>query len=278
MPEVCMNNSIIDMDILFEGVYQKLVSPDFGQNLGGELPLFIQQIPVSKQSELTYQANRLVSRLAKQGKKAIIIDLFDLSVKILDEEGVLQTLLEEEKELDSDAISSTLDSILDIKEVVIPRINDIIQEEAPDFTFITGVSRFSKVSIFSDLNNLIDISMSAQFATLLGYTHDEVKKFFPDWIEELAKTLGVSAEEAFGEIVKWYDGYKFHHSAEPVINPVSLGYCLRESEFRTYWSSTAVPTFLVDLLKERPLNLQFAGIDEATLDAYEPTAPFLKTS
>ncbi len=146
------------------------------------------------------------------------------------------------------------------------------KESLMRFTFITGVSKFSKVSIFSDLNNLIDISMSAQFATLLGYTHDEVKKFFPDWIEELAKTLGVSAEEAFGEIVKWYDGYKFHHSAEPVINPVSLGYCLRESEFRTYWSSTAVPTFLVDLLKARPLNLQFVGIDEATLDAYEPTA------
>ena len=146
------------------------------------------------------------------------------------------------------------------------------KESLMRFTFITGISKFSKVSIFSDLNNLIDISMSAQFATLLGYTHDEVKKFFPDWIEKLANALGVSDEEAFGEIVKWYDGYKFHHSAEPVINPVSLGYCLRESEFRTYWSSTAVPTFLVDLLKKRPVNLQFVGIDESTLDAYEPTA------
>ena len=135
------------------------MSPDFGQNLGGELPLFIQQIPVSKQSELTYQANRLVSRLAKQGKKAIIIDLFDLSVKILDEEGVLQTLLEEEKELDSDAISSTLDSILDIKEVVIPRINDIIQEEAPDFTFITGVGRvYPFMRSHGILNNIEELA------------------------------------------------------------------------------------------------------------------------
>ena len=146
------------------------------------------------------------------------------------------------------------------------------KESLMRFSFITGISKFSKVSIFSDLNNLTDISMSARFATLLGYTHDEVKRFFPDWIENLAKTLGVSADEAFDEIVKWYDGYKFHHSAEPVINPVSLGYCLRESEVRTYWSSTAVPTFLVDLLKKRPLNLQFVGIDESTLDAYEPTA------
>ena len=94
--------------------------------------------------------------------------------------------------------------------------------------------------------------MSAQFATLLGYTHDEVKKFFPDWIEKLAKVLNVTNDEAFDEIVKWYDGYKFHHSAEPVINPVSLGLCLRDSEFKTYWSSTAVPTFLIDILKNDP--------------------------
>ena len=146
------------------------------------------------------------------------------------------------------------------------------KEALQRFTFITGISKFSKVSIFSDLNNLTDISMSAQFATLLGYTHDEVKRFFPDWIEKLANALGVSSDEAFSEIVKWYDGYRFEENSEPVINPVSLGLCLRDSKFKTYWSSTAVPTFLVDLLRKRPLNLQLVGIDESTLDAYEPTA------
>lgn len=159
MQGVCMNNHIIDMDIIFEGVYEKLVSPDFGQNLGGELPLFIQQIPVSKQSELPYQAKRLVSRLAKQGKNAIIIDLFELCIKILDEEGVLQTLLEEEKELDSDAITSTLDSILDIKEVVIPRINNIIKESTPDFAFITGVGRvYPFMRSHGILNNIEELA------------------------------------------------------------------------------------------------------------------------
>lgn len=159
MQEVCMSNPMIDMDIIFEGVYQKLISPDFGQNLGGELPLFIQQIPVSKQSELKYQANRLVSRLAKQGKKAIVIDLFCLSIKILDEEGVLQTLLEEEKELDSDTILSTLDSILDIKEVVIPRINDIIKDNELDFVLITGVGRvYPFLRSHSILNNIEGIA------------------------------------------------------------------------------------------------------------------------
>ena len=146
------------------------------------------------------------------------------------------------------------------------------KEALQRFTFITGISKFSKVSIFSDLNNLIDISMSADFATLLGYTHDEVKKYFSDWIRNLAQELSFSDDQAFNEIVRWYDGYKFHHRAEPVINPVSLGLCLRNREFRTYWSSTAVPTFLVDLLKRHPINLQLADIDEETLEAYEPTA------
>ena len=151
------------------------------------------------------------------------------------------------------------------------------KESLMRFTFITGISKFSKVSIFSDLNNLIDISMSAQFATLLGYTHDEVKRFFPDWIEKLAKTLGVSSDEAFDEIVKWYDGYKFHYSAQPVINPVSLGLCLRDSEFKTYWSSTAVPTFLIDILKNHPLNFASVDIAEERLDTYEPDKPDITT-
>lgn len=154
-----MNNSIIDMDILFEGVYHKLASEEFGQNLGGELPLFIQPIPVSKQTELNAQAKRLVSRLSKLGKNAIVIDLYEMSMELLEEEGVLQTLLEEEKDLDQDAISSTLDSILDIKEVIIPRISSIISENNPDFVFIIGVGRvYPFIRSHGILNNIEELA------------------------------------------------------------------------------------------------------------------------
>lgn len=154
-----MNNSIIDMDILFEGVYQKLASVEFGQNLGGELPLYIQPIPVSKQTELNAQAKRLVSRLSKLGKNAIVIDLYEMCMELLEEEGVLQTLLEEEKELDQDAISSTLDSILDIKEVIIPRISSIISENNPDFVFIIGVGRvYPFIRSHGILNNIEELA------------------------------------------------------------------------------------------------------------------------
>lgn len=154
-----MSNTIMDMDILFEEVYRKLASAEFGQNLGGELPLYIQPIPVSKQTELNAQANRLVSRLSKLGKTALVIDLYQLSIELLEEEGVLQTLLEEEKELDQDAISSTLDSILDIKEVIIPRISGIISENNPDFVFIIGVGRvYPFIRSHGILNNIEELA------------------------------------------------------------------------------------------------------------------------
>ena len=138
------------------------------------------------------------------------------------------------------------------------------------FALVTGISKFSKVSIFSDLNNLVDITMMPGYATLLGYTHAEVVANFSEHVAALGAGLGLSPEEAMAEIVRWYDGYRFHQNAEKVINPVSLGLCFQNGEFRNYWSSTAVPTFLVDMLEKRPVNLQRTFLYEDMLDAYEP--------
>ncbi len=145
------------------------------------------------------------------------------------------------------------------------------------FAFITGVSKFSKVSIFSDLNNLKDWTMHPRAATLFGYTHAEVLKYFPGRIHALAEAQGLTDEGAFAEIVRWYDGYKFHPGAEPVINPVSLGLCFDMNEFANYWSKTAVPTFLIDILKERPLNFASIDITDDRLEAYEPDRPDITT-
>ena len=158
MPLVYMNN-YRDMDSLFEEVFRKLISPDFGKNLGGELPLFIQQIPNQGQTELNSQAQRLVNRLAKKGKTAMTIDLYDLCVTLLNEEGVLETILEEEQTLEQEDIVSTIDSILDIKSVVIPRISEMISEKNPDFAFITGVGRvYPFIRSHGILNNLDELA------------------------------------------------------------------------------------------------------------------------
>ena len=143
-------------------------------------------------------------------------------------------------------------------------------ESKQRFTFITGVSKFSKVSIFSDLNNLEDMTLDAATATLFGYTHDEVKRNFPQSIAALGEKIGKSPDETFDEIVKWYDGYRFHQAAEPVINPVSLGLCFKKKEFGNWWSLTAMPTFLLEFFKARPLEVSDLAVTESDLAAYEP--------
>ena len=151
------------------------------------------------------------------------------------------------------------------------------EESKQRFTFITGVSKFSKVSIFSDLNNLNDWTMDARAATLFGYTHEEVLKCFPGRIRALAEANGLTDAAAFDKIVEWYDGYKFHPAAAPVINPVSLGQCFQRNEFSNYWSKTAVPTFLIDILKKHPLDFSSVNITDDRLEAYEPDNPDITT-
>ncbi len=141
------------------------------------------------------------------------------------------------------------------------------------FTFLTGVSKFSKVSIFSDLNNLKDWTMYAKAATLFGYTHEEVLKYFPGRIHELAEANHLTDDAAFAKIVEWYDGYKFEENAERVINPVSLGLCFDFGKFANYWSQTAMPTFLLDILRKKPLDFSCVDISEGDLGNYEPSNP-----
>ena len=138
------------------------------------------------------------------------------------------------------------------------------------FLFITGVSKFSKVSIFSDFNNLKDYTLNAAVATLFGYTHEEVRKNFPQSLAALGEKLGKDAEGAFTDIVKWYDGYRFHQDAETVVNPVSLGMTFDSMELANWWSLTAMPTFLMEFFKVRPLDVSDLSVTEADLAAYEP--------
>ena len=88
--------------------------------------------------------------------------------------------------------------------------------------FVTGVSKFCHVSLFSDLNNLTDITMDAKYAAMLGYTQEEFEKYFADRIEQTSGQLNMTKEELLPEIKAWYDGYCFHPGSATVYNPVSL--------------------------------------------------------
>jgi hypothetical protein len=138
------------------------------------------------------------------------------------------------------------------------------------FVLLTGVSKFSKVSVFSDLNNLTDLTMDARTATLLGYTQAELEANFPDYIEALAAKLGRTRAETLGELREWYNGYRFHPEAEAVYNPVSVMKCFDTREFKNYWFETGTPTFLVDLLRRAPVRLDDLRVQEPDFSTYDP--------
>ncbi len=124
------------------------------------------------------------------------------------------------------------------------------EDESIQFTFITGVTKFSKVSIFSDLNNLRDISMTSDYAGICGITEDEMRDDFIYEIENMAAEQDISEKECFARIKEKYDGYHFHQKGKGVYNPYSLLNAFSDREFGDYWFETGTPTFLVERLRK----------------------------
>ena len=140
------------------------------------------------------------------------------------------------------------------------------------FAFLTGVTKFSKVSIFSDLNNLQDISMLNDYAEICGLTQAEIEKTFKPEIERLAKNTKNSYDKMLEELKKRYDGYKFSVLGESVYNPFSILNTLNSGELKNYWFSTGTPTFLVNYLKDAYYNIPDLDgkveLDESMLNEY----------
>ncbi|MFM7458595.1 MAG: AAA family ATPase [bacterium] len=95
------------------------------------------------------------------------------------------------------------------------------------FVFLTGISKFAKTSIFSGLNNLLNISMSDKYANLLGYTQEELESYFPEYISELAESHSLSVDEILNEIKFWYNGYRFSKAEKRYIILFLVYFCLK---------------------------------------------------
>lgn len=124
------------------------------------------------------------------------------------------------------------------------------------FALLTGVTKFGKVSVFSDLNNLDDISMNNQYATLCGITEKEIHTNIEEGIRSLASAQNLSYEETCVKLKEMYDGYHFTSDSEGIYNPFSLFNALKNKTFGNYWFETATPTYLVELLKRNRYNLK----------------------
>ena len=123
------------------------------------------------------------------------------------------------------------------------------------FALLTGVTKFSKVSVFSDLNNLQDISMSPRFATLCGITEQELYDVFEEDIRLLGEHNGMNEEETRKALKDSYDGYHFTANCPDLYNPFSLLNAFSSKELGSYWFETGTPTFLIQLLKQGHYNL-----------------------
>lgn len=132
------------------------------------------------------------------------------------------------------------------------------------FGFFTGVTKFSKVSVFSDLNNLDDITMWGDFATVCGITEDEIRTQLDGEIAAMATKAGISKEECYAKLKEFYDGYHFSPESEGVYNPFSLLTALKRSAFGSYWFETGTPSFLVEIMKENDYQLENLENEEAT--------------
>ena len=127
------------------------------------------------------------------------------------------------------------------------------------FAFITGVSKFCHVSLFSDLNNLTDITMDYNYAAMLGYTQEELETYFSDRIAMASKQLNMPKAQLLPKIKAWYDGYRFHADAQNVYNPVSLAeFFTKRFEFNNYWFATGTPSFLIELVKKTKFDFENA--------------------
>ena len=134
------------------------------------------------------------------------------------------------------------------------------------FAILTGVTKFGKVSVFSDLNNLIDISMDEPFISLCGMTEQEIHDNFEEDLHELAAAQKMTYEEVGAELKKYYDGYHFVENSEGIYNPFSVLNTFFKMKFGSYWFETGTPTYLVELLKRNHYDLERMATEETNSD------------
>ena len=232
------------------------VDTDAFKELSGYLMAKIKQIAQSYSIELTNATpglcfGELIDKLYEKGAVVILIDEYDKPIL--------------------DNISNP--EIARIQKHLKGFFSVLKERNAKErFLFITGVSKFCHVSLFSDLNNLTDISRDARYATMFGYTQDELEENFGERISALAGTQDIGAYK--GKIKEWYNGYRFEENAQTVYNPVSLAQFFESGgKFNNYWFSTGTPSFLMELTKKTEFDFRSViggdSVPEIAFSAFE---------
>ena len=203
---------------------------------------------------LSDRFRELISRAYEQTGQKVVILVDEYDKPLLETIGNLELQNEYRKILKSFyGVEKTMDSYI-------------------QFAFFTGVTKFSKVSIFSDLNNLKDISLSNQYAEICGVSEQEIRDNFDEVVAEMAVANEISKEECYAQLEKQYDGYHFSEHSVGMYNPFSLLNAFDSKAFRDFWFATGTPTFLVEVLQHNdyPLDrLTTEEVDVRTMDSVD---------
>jgi hypothetical protein len=177
-----------------------------------------------------FSIEKLVEKLSKKYDKGVVILIDEYDRPLLDH---LQTPL---AETNREILRAFFTSLKGLDEYI-------------HFTFITGISKFSQVSLFSSANNLVDLTLEPEFSSICGYTQQDLEVYFADRLPSLAQHLKLSEAEMMQEIKHWYNGYSWN--GEAVYNPFSILRLFRMQQIGNYWFETGSPQFLVKVLFEK---------------------------
>jgi len=190
-------------------------------------------VPGLKSAE---QFSDLVIALSQQGQVVILVDEYD-------------------KVLSDNIFNPEVDAMRE----VLGNFYQVIKTRAASirFAFITGVTKYAKVSVFSRMNNLTDLSMREDYATMLGYSKEELLGTFDTFIERGVRKTGMEREAYLTKVKDMYDGYRFHPRAETVYNPVSVGQFFESggADFEGYWADMGSTKLLMDIAKSVDFNV-----------------------
>ena len=198
------------------------------------------------------QFRELIQKLhAQHGKVVILIDEYDKPIIDYLEKGGIEQAKE--------------------NQTIIKNFYSVIKdaENYIQFLFITGVSKFTKVSIFSDLNHLSDLTLNKHYATIAGYTQAELEANFEDYIQLTMEDLSLSREELLARMKKWYDGFSWD-GKNYLYNPFGTLNFFDNGDFRSFWFTTGMPTFLLKLMKEKGVyEHENRVVSDILLDKYD---------
>lgn len=137
------------------------------------------------------------------------------------------------------------------------------------FCFITGITKFSQLSIFSTINNIKNVTLNPRFSAICGFTEDEVRTVFAPDIERMAEEFGLSPEDMYAKIKEMYDGYHFSANSPSVFNPFSLLNAFMDDDLQNYWFASGTPTFLIRQLKHFQTDITSLDKLEVPSDAFD---------